>query len=165
MTLFPYTTLFRSELEVLCNQRSRSPNLTDQWFWKNSKDGNYSVKDGYKKLSIAEINSRQEETAMNQENTEWFNMVWNAVVPLKLNIFMWRTFRNGIPTIANLKRRMIINAEVNIDCFLCGKVLEDIHHILLDCDFSKSIWGEVSDWLKLKFISTQNFIELHKQAK
>jgi hypothetical protein len=33
------------------------------------------------------------------------NLIWKAKLPLKIQIFMWQTFRNAIPTRDNMRRR------------------------------------------------------------
>jgi len=60
--------------------------------------------------------------------------VWLKQVPLKVSLFVWRLFRNRLPTKDNLLRRHVLHLD-NITCVGgCGS-LENAEHLLLGCDF------------------------------
>ena len=86
-------------------------------------------------------------------DSNWYNLnegfdsyLWLKVVPLKVNLFVWRLFMNKLPTKDNLYRRDVIDASHLTCAALCGE-LEDRDHLFFCCDVYGRIWLLVSKWL------------------
>jgi hypothetical protein len=58
---------------------------------------------------------------------------WLKVVPLKVNLFVWRLLLNRIPSKDNLMRRNVVPLD---DCYCIGGcvVIEDKNHLFVQCD-------------------------------
>lgn len=58
----------------------------------------------------------------------------NLVIPIKINIFVWRARLDRLPTISNpVRRGVILDSD---HCPICGTVSEDILHVLFRCDMA-----------------------------
>lgn len=69
--------------------------------------------------------------------TKLWKIIWNLNCPSKIKHFMWRTFRNILPTNHCLKKRIALSDE----CVLCGE-RETTCHILWNCKIAIEVWKE-----------------------
>ena len=88
----------------------------DRPWWKSSKNGKFSVKSMYKKLSSSGVDRS-------------FEPLWKAKLPLKIKIWLWLILHNAIATKDNMRKR---KWEGNYSCRFC---LDDetIAHLFLKC--------------------------------
>ena len=75
----------------------------DMVYWGLAKNKVFSTKSMYDFL---------EKDLVGPDN----RLIWNARLPLKIQIFMWQVFRNAIPTRDNMKKRKWPGAPV---CSFC----------------------------------------------
>ena len=69
---------------------------------------------------------------------------WSSLIPLKVNLFIWRLLLNAIPTKINLQQRGIpLNS---VDCGLCGREPEDVEHCFFRCSKIDTLWRKVWSW-------------------
>nr|GEZ36853.1 RNA-directed DNA polymerase, eukaryota, reverse transcriptase zinc-binding domain protein [Tanacetum cinerariifolium] len=69
---------------------------------------------------------------------------WNNLIPLKVNVFTWRTANQRLPTRSNIDFRGI---DVHtVICPLCEEVTESEEHIFFLCGIAKEIWKGLVDW-------------------
>lgn len=112
-------------------------NREDSLWSPMSKSGVYSVKTGYHV-----IKTKTQDPIMSPSSSEpipgsvW-NYIWNANLPQKVKIFLWKACNNILPVCSNLKRRKIARVEV---CPLCHRETETVEHALLLCDWTKPVW-------------------------
>ncbi len=66
-----------------------------------------------------------------------FSFVWKSKVPLRVKLFLWLAAKNRILTADNLAKRGWIGPSI---CVLCGDNQENLHHLLLDCRYTKALW-------------------------
>lgn len=69
---------------------------------------------------------------------------WNHLIPIKVNVFIWRIERDKFPTILNLRDK-----RIDLDslfCPLCSYVRESTKHIFSSCSVLKSIWSMIANW-------------------
>ncbi|GKB69914.1 putative RNA-directed DNA polymerase [Tanacetum coccineum] len=88
----------------LLHSVNRTCDCRDSWQWNRAEDGKFKVKDlshMVDDLSLQVIGSSQE-------------MVWNKLVPKKVNIFIWRALNGRIPVRVELDKR-----GVDLDSVLC----------------------------------------------
>jgi len=93
--------------------------------------------------------------------------VWLKQVPIKVSLFVWRLFRNRLPTKHNLLRRQVLHSD-NITCVGgCGS-LENVEHLFLGCDFFGRVWTHVLLWLGLSYVSlvgcSDNYLQFGHMA-
>ena len=69
---------------------------------------------------------------------------WNNLIPLKVNVFTWKTANQRLPTRSNLDFRGIDLHSVL--CPLCDEVTETEEHIFVSCSIAKETWKGLLDW-------------------
>ena len=93
------------------------------------KNGNYMVKEGYKKLS----------SDSSIVESIW-KKVWKSDCIPKVNSFIWLLVHNKLLTAENLRKRQIAGPS---RCTLCNSDLESTVHIFLQCSVSKQVWMSI----------------------
>lgn len=104
----------------------------DTRIWHFSRNGNYSVKSGYKLI----MSLTNQDNHLGPLPETWIRM-WKIEVPPKIKIFLWRVARNCIPCRKNLQARRM---SVPICCVLRGSVIENTWHIFIDCLYAHNCW-------------------------
>ncbi|XP_059073800.1 uncharacterized protein LOC131874440 [Cryptomeria japonica] len=107
----------------------------DKLFWVPSKDGCYSIKEGYRALQCMEesrIKSRV------------YSLCWNNIVLPKEGCFAWLAVRKRILTSDKLVKLGIVQP---FKCSLYGMYDETGDHLLLRCDFAQQCWAFVCEKL------------------
>ena len=77
----------------LINNKRALGNEKDRPFWKGDSDGRYTVK--------ANVNLLKGVT----DRKAPYILIWNSLVPPKVNFFAWEVWWGKILTMENLKRR------------------------------------------------------------
>ena len=67
-----------------------------------------------------------------------YRLVWNPVVPPKIEVFAWETAWGKVLTLDQLKRRGMTFAN---RCFLCDEDEENIDHLVIHCKSAKMLWN------------------------
>lgn len=67
---------------------------------------------------------------------------WNNWIPLKINIFRWRTLQERIP-------KALTRRGIQVDTTLFGNYEDDMEHILTARESTAQIWNRVATWIKL----------------
>ncbi|GJX63103.1 RNA-directed DNA polymerase, eukaryota, reverse transcriptase zinc-binding domain protein [Tanacetum coccineum] len=83
---------------------------------------------------------------------------WNKLVPIKVNIAMWRTENRRLPTRVNLDNRGIDLDSIR--CPVCDNDLETEEHILVKCDIAKSVWNDVLKWWNIRNVQLETLNDL-----
>ncbi|GKC37449.1 RNA-directed DNA polymerase, eukaryota [Tanacetum coccineum] len=108
-------------------------NQEDAWKWQLAKDGVFSVSCTRKHIDNILLNSGDIATR------------WNNLVPIKVNILVWRISLDRLPTRINLIKRGI--DVPSLLCPSCGNQIEDVSHIFVTCEVTFCIWDRVFRWL------------------
>lgn len=98
--------------------------VDDRWVWKLHSSHSYTVKSAYNYLTAVDI----------VPNEGFNHLLWLKVVPLKVNIFVWRLFLNRFAMKDNLCRRSVLVVSQVSCSALCGG-LEDMDHLFFRCDY------------------------------
>jgi ribonuclease HI len=69
--------------------------------------------------------------------SSWLHQIWCWKVPLKFKLFAWLAGKDKVLTWESLRRRGWEGPGI---CPLCRHTQEDIHHLLIHCDFSREVW-------------------------
>ncbi|KAM6553278.1 hypothetical protein CsatB_014040 [Cannabis sativa] len=117
--------IFGHELgeRILNIPRIPSP-FPDQMFWKENRNGKFSVKSAY----VVDQKWRFEP---GQRIWKW---IWDGRIHPRISIFLWRILNEAIPTKNKLPFVPIK------DCGLCGKEGESALHLFRSCSFTKAMW-------------------------
>ncbi|GKB47351.1 RNA-directed DNA polymerase, eukaryota, partial [Tanacetum coccineum] len=73
---------------------------------------------------------------------------WNKLLPKKINIFIWRTLRDRLPSRWNLSRKGIDLNSMN--CPICDKGIDTAFHTFWVCSLATSVWLRVFNWTNLQ---------------
>ncbi|KAE8803530.1 hypothetical protein D1007_20607 [Hordeum vulgare] len=101
----------------------------DETVWHFSKDGTYSAKSAY---------------LLQFEGATFFDgyhLVWGAWATAKCRFFVWTALLGKVLTVDDLLRCKRVN---NYFCPLCMRNLETTFHLLVDCSWSRHIWGTIA---------------------
>ena len=123
----------------------------DKWNW---------MMNGKAIFSVAQIRKCIDQKCLQHEDR---SNTWNKWVPKKVNIFVWRLMRNGIPTKVNLFGRGV---DVNsYRCNLCKHGIDDISHLFVNCELAKELMVKINNWLQLSIPEMEviNMIDWCKQ--
>ncbi|GJV68279.1 RNA-directed DNA polymerase, eukaryota [Tanacetum coccineum] len=109
--------------------------LLDRWYFDLSGDGEFRVK---------ELRSNIDDKLLpfHSEATRWVNLV-----PIKVNIFVWRARRDCLSTRANLVHRGIDIESSNYP--ICLDHEENIVHVLFSCNLAQCVLRKVCCWWDL----------------
>ena len=95
----------------------------DELTWCFEKSGQYSTKSLYRFMANGGVSD------------PLLSSIWKCRVPLKIQIFMWMTFRDSIHSNVQLKKRNWAGQE----CKLCGRE-ESTDHLLFQCPVACFLW-------------------------
>ena len=107
----------------------------DTWQCTLQQDGSFTV---------ACIRKHIDEKTLHSGDTE---TRWNNLVPIKVNILVWRLRMDRLPTRENL---MVRGIDVpSILCPSCGTAMEDTDHVFVKCDIAVQIWEKIFRWIDM----------------
>ncbi|PWA51838.1 RNA-directed DNA polymerase, eukaryota [Artemisia annua] len=124
------------ELNSMLEAVSLSP-VQDRWCCDLSGDGEFRVKEVRNIIDDLFLPSYSDSTR------------WVKYIPIKINVFAWRVYRDCLPTRSNLNHRGVILDSVS--CPLCQSSEETIHHILFRCDLAKIVLRKICRWWDLSW--------------
>ncbi|GJZ19234.1 RNA-directed DNA polymerase, eukaryota [Tanacetum coccineum] len=119
----------------------------DIWLWSADGSGVFSV-------SMARVLINKGTLVIGEEETRW-----SKVVPIKINVFIWRMILDKLPTRLNLMLRGL-DVQSNL-CGICGTHIESIDHVMLHCQVASDLWRLIGRWWNLVipvFISFKEFL-------
>ncbi|KAL0413523.1 UNVERIFIED_CONTAM: putative mitochondrial protein [Sesamum radiatum] len=107
--------------------------VPDLLIWHYSTTGLFTVRSAYHlALSLA--------VPVGASTERWsrrmWQKIWQAHVPNKAKIFMWRAIRNILPTSTNLQKRIPLGTFC---CPFCEHEAEQPLHTLLHCTFARQV--------------------------
>lgn len=106
----------------------------DQWCWKDSKTGEYSVGTAYKWF------------LKEGDTPAWTKAVWSKACIPKHAIVWWLCMKNRLPVKSKLEKFM----QITIECELCNSAKEDREHLLVECPYSGTVWDAITQWMKMQ---------------
>ena len=114
--------LFVTEDDDLIKKIPLSRNaIEDTLYWPYTLSGNYSCKSGYRFLKEeAELESNPQAPPICEKRL--WKKIWQMRAPPKVKNFLWRAYRNALPTKQALMRRKILEDPT---CERCKQAVED----------------------------------------
>ncbi|XP_074313724.1 uncharacterized protein LOC141648916 [Silene latifolia] len=126
------------EAERIMNIRLSELVQEDSWCWDGARDGEYSVKEGYRLLAAEE---EEEEEQSDTSMASWiWKAIWSAPVIPRIKVFMWQLCSDALPVRGNIATRI-----QNFDCFCprCHAGEESCVHVFRDCGWNEEVWEMV----------------------
>ncbi|GJS17853.1 RNA-directed DNA polymerase, eukaryota [Tanacetum coccineum] len=117
----------------------------DRWACLLSSDGEFCVKDVPSNIDDMFFPSYIDSTR------------WVKVVPIKINIFIWRARRDCLPTRLNLIRRGV--ALESTSCPICLVGEEDVSHTLFQCPLAQAVLRQICRWWEVPWQQWASFSE------
>ncbi|XP_058768296.1 uncharacterized protein LOC131642024 [Vicia villosa] len=105
--------------------------VEDRLVWQEERNGEYSVKSGYRLWRSVQSNSRQYGSEGNWKN------LWNIVAPPRAKHLLWRICRGCLPTRSNLLHHHVQCPSL---CPWCELEDEDEWHIFFGCVSTSQSW-------------------------
>ncbi|KAL5555861.1 hypothetical protein UlMin_038097 [Ulmus minor] len=106
----------------------------DILFWHHTKDGDYTVKSGYK---VALESRGCIEPSKSSPMQQWWKILWGLKLPPKVKTFCWKLCKGWLPTSLALSWQ---GMKIDKLCFCCKFHTETIFHALWKCSLVKDIW-------------------------
>ena len=117
------------------------PSVThDVSAWKFEKDGAYSVKSAYKDILNHDVVVVQHRVPGN------WNCIWSLKLPPNVKNFLWRAYRNCLPTRIRLQAKGV---QCTDGCAVCDKFGEDNTHLFFMCNKNMLCWQHIGLWCPL----------------
>ncbi|GJR70222.1 reverse transcriptase domain, reverse transcriptase zinc-binding domain protein [Tanacetum coccineum] len=121
--------------------RRKEGSVFDKGSWLLGEDGEFKVKELSRLIEVKNLHGESGGQAT----------VWNKLVPLKVNIFVWRALKGRLPVRMELDRR-----GIDLDwvfCPSCNNSVESCAHSLVTCDLAMSVWEKIFSWWKLGIVN------------
>ena len=89
--------------------------------------------------------------------TSLWKVWWGLQIPNKVKHFAWRTCKNILPTLSNLKRRGIVENDL---CEECRMGCESSAHVFRSCFCASNTWALTSIFCRQQDLYFNDFMEL-----
>ena len=128
----------RDDAEAILAIPESEEGLPDKLCWHFSKDGEFSVKSGYRlAMAASPIDRNRASSSSSEPTSAWWKTLWRLSIPPKVKIFIWRVCKGWIPVRTVLARRGI---TPDTCCPLCIGGPETITHSIWGCRWSQKVW-------------------------
>ncbi|GKG24134.1 RNA-directed DNA polymerase, eukaryota, reverse transcriptase zinc-binding domain protein, partial [Tanacetum coccineum] len=102
----------------------------DSWSW---------APDVSKGFSVASFRSYLDHRILEVSSTA---TRWNRIIPIKVNVFLWKLPLNKLPTRVNLDRRGIdVHSAL---CLVCLDV-QTVNHLFFTCGLASQLWAMMAN--------------------
>ncbi|KAI3812463.1 hypothetical protein L1987_17173 [Smallanthus sonchifolius] len=174
-----FPNLFRLEVVKNCVVRDRVEGVR-VWLWRHEPDSDVEVNefavlqaalqpvslvdrsDGWEWLGdskgVFSVRSAKMLLSKGRDFSNRFVMSWCKWVPLKCNVFAWRSELNRIPTKDALRKRGIVTGDDL--CPLCRSEEETVEHLFTSCLVASILWQKISMWCRIQNIFAFSFRDL-----
>nr|GEW22622.1 RNA-directed DNA polymerase, eukaryota [Tanacetum cinerariifolium] len=115
----------------------------DTCTWSLADDGIFSVRSARRLIDSKLLSSIQT------------SILWDKILPRKVNIFLWRLSLDRLSHHLNLTSRGL--DIPTISCSLCNGNVESADHVFFECDLVKEIRSFVRKWCDISFPSFESY--------
>lgn len=121
------------DIQAIRNTPINILGIADRMMWSHTKDGQYTMKLGYKLAKDLDRRRKGDEgtsTRRGKKKEVLWNRIWSMNIKKRVQHFLWRACHNKISMGANLRR-----CEIKVDglCHQCGEEVEPVEHVLFQC--------------------------------
>ncbi|XP_058776848.1 uncharacterized protein LOC131651198 [Vicia villosa] len=113
----------------------------DGFSWRPNHGGEFTV------ASLSLLIAESKEIAWLASKMILLKEAWKSIVPIKIQIFMWRMFISRLPTKDLLFLKGVNFISSNLLCEFCRCQLETPNHLFFLCFVSKDLWGNIYSWM------------------
>lgn len=106
----------------------------DQLIWRWTNDGSYSAHSAYLATFPGAVACHS------------WKLIWKTWAPPRVKFFHWLANLDRCWTADRLARHGL---QHHTHCPQCDPAPETMHHLMLKCPFTKTIWHEVLAWLRM----------------
>nr|GEU95546.1 RNA-directed DNA polymerase, eukaryota, reverse transcriptase zinc-binding domain protein [Tanacetum cinerariifolium] len=117
----PYSAIRRKAIRINSDQ--------DVCQWKFTDEESFKVR--YVRNSLDVIRLSFSSTATR----------WCKILPIKVNVFVWRAMLKRLPTRLNLDRRGIDTNSLLCPC--CNSIVENSNHVFYSCNVALKLWKKI----------------------
>ena len=149
------------EVEVIKSIPLSNRAVQDIQIWAYTNTGEYSVKSAYKMIQTQQLRSSRGQSSNYSQCNKIWKATWAAKVCNKIKTFIWRAYRDILPTKVNLTRRKIL-LDARCDC--CEVGVESTDHILLSCTYSDMVWKSTCLWGTMSHSTNLSFVDVADQV-
>ncbi|KAM2360290.1 hypothetical protein ACFXTH_002702 [Malus domestica] len=110
---------------------------SDRLIWPMEKEGNFSVKSGYRWIQNKKRSQNQWPSSSCMTDLLVWKGIWSPEASPKIRNFMWRIAKGVIATHANLFKKKCAPSPV---CPICNEYEETVEHLLLMCPWVEPVW-------------------------
>ena len=128
--------------------------------WPLTPDGEYSIRTAYRLQENGVAQENPSSSSTDAAATVWKG-VWKIHAPSKIRHFVWRAFRDSLPTKPNLRIRNIMVDEA---CSLCEDGKETILHSLWYREHAQTVWKAKRSFVDLYKKQHWSFMDLFKMV-
>ncbi|CAN1156856.1 Putative ribonuclease H protein At1g65750, partial [Linum perenne] len=125
----------------------KQSNLEDKRIWGLSRNGEYTVRSGYRVAMERIFDQSQHHVQGN-----WTEL-WNVEAPPCVKVLLWRVTRNVLPNRMALQQRRILIPEA---CCTCGRELENNWHLFLYCEYVVACWTAAGLWSEVDILMEES---------
>uniref|UniRef100_A0A803PM68 RNase H type-1 domain-containing protein n=1 Tax=Cannabis sativa TaxID=3483 RepID=A0A803PM68_CANSA len=124
-----------TDAELILGMPTSEWEIEDKILWHYSKNGEYSVRSGYRMAAALQVHDIQSNT----EATErWWRLLWKLKIPPKVKHFVWKMAHSWLPTNSALAYRKV---QVEPYCTRCSSgAYENVFHALWGCRVNCEVW-------------------------
>ena len=148
------------EAEVIKSIPLSNRAVQDIRTWTYTNMGEYSVKSAYKMIQTQQLRSSRGQSSNYSQCNKIWKATWAAKVCNKIKTFIWRAYRDILPTKVNLTRRKIL-LDAGCDC--CEVGVESTDHILLSYTYSDMVWKSTCLWGNMSHSTNLSFVDVADQ--
>ena len=133
----------------------------DVLIWAANPKGLFTVKSAYHLLQKEAQRSGMGEASSNLSSRKFWNLLWSILTPRKIQLFLWKTAHDILPTNKNLFSRGISSSY---SCGVCHEDPESIQHLLWECKFAREVWRTSSISILVDDLHLSNPYEVISQV-
>ncbi|GKC19836.1 RNA-directed DNA polymerase, eukaryota [Tanacetum coccineum] len=120
-------------------------NADDRWIWDLNGEGTFCVKDARNLIDEVFLPKAPAATR------------WLKLVPIKVNIFVWKLQCDRLPTRNNLVRRGV--HVPHACCPVCETGTEDVAHLFFLCEVARDVSRLICRWWNISWMQVGSFAE------
>lgn len=109
---------------------------SDDYCWKHTKSGHYSVKSGYD-IAVEQRRKQSFNPIVEPIITPLKQQVWKLKMTRKIKHFLWQALTGCVSSASKLVER---HCGTDASCQRCGATIKNINHILFECPPAFQCW-------------------------